>query len=660
MNDQMQPSPNYHVLLIGIDAYSVKPLHGCVNDIDAIQRLLLDKRVAIPKESITRLASPHPQSTHEATVDSQPATLANICTALECLGSNQVKEGDRVFIYYSGHGTRTPVRTAAGIFHREALVPIDFNAQPGTWQLLFDFDLNRLLAAIVARTSAVTAVLDCCNSAGATREVPASNMTSRVMDFVQDFGRAEPLSIPREKEALAAAGVRGVAGNVDDCHVVAACLNHELAQESTGSDGVRHGLLTRAVVEQLCAVPVTNLREVPWGRIWQAVRASVETANSAQHVWMAGNIARAVIAGPRVDGDMGLTIRRTGVNAYAIDAGTLAGLTKGAKVAIYRGMPPRFPPLGSDQDKQARLTDVLLEVTEAARASATAVATGTPFELPPGVRGRLVESGKADRLRCAVVPRNDNIPGTLASSALLEVVDEGHAEVLLRKQSDDTWALVDDIHGAKPDYPVLCRLDVNQLDLAARVMEQYFYYSLPLRMAVSCKDLPGALQINLLCCPKDRALAAAEQDGIGLPEVGSDGAFTYDLRAGDNVAIRIRNGSNERLTVTLLNAAASGRVEYLGDQIVDAKAHYILWHANTRGNPFLATTPKGADQGIDRLVAIGTTAYGKDLRYLKLDSTFADIFTRTRGVAKDLGDADSSRPPIEQWTATQAVVRCRA
>src|SRR5262249_39747883 len=98
VNDQMKPDPNYHVLLIGIDAYSVKPLYGCVNDIDAIQRLLLDKRVAIPKESITRLASPHPGSTHEATVNTQPATLANICSALEYLGSNEVKEGDRVFV----------------------------------------------------------------------------------------------------------------------------------------------------------------------------------------------------------------------------------------------------------------------------------------------------------------------------------------------------------------------------------------------------------------------------------------------------------------------------------------------------------------------------------------------------------------------------------
>ena len=48
----------YHVLLIGIDAYDGGGmLTGCVNDIDAIQRLLID-RVGVMPDRITRLAAP--------------------------------------------------------------------------------------------------------------------------------------------------------------------------------------------------------------------------------------------------------------------------------------------------------------------------------------------------------------------------------------------------------------------------------------------------------------------------------------------------------------------------------------------------------------------------------------------------------------------------
>jgi hypothetical protein len=242
---------------------------------------------------------------------------------------------------------------APDTFHREALVPVDFNATPGTWQLLFDFELNRLLADIVTRTSNVTVVLDCCNSAGATREVLGAGLTPRALDFTSDSGRADPIVLSPDQQALAAAGVRGVAGNVDDCHVVAACLDHEQAHEYLGN-----GLLTRVLTQELASLPDASIREVIWSRVWQAVRARVETANPTQHVWMAGSLSRAWLAGKPVDADAGLTVERQGTaNAYTLGAGRLAGVTEGAKVAVYGATPPYFPPLGSDKDKAARLSD---------------------------------------------------------------------------------------------------------------------------------------------------------------------------------------------------------------------------------------------------------------------------------------------------------------
>src|SRR5262249_43285475 len=72
---------------------------------------------------------------------------------------------------------------------------------------------------------------------------------------------------------------RGVAtemgGGVNDCQVVAACLNHELALEDM-TDGVRHGLLTRAFVTHMRQVDSSEVRSVPWARLWQKMRDSVE------------------------------------------------------------------------------------------------------------------------------------------------------------------------------------------------------------------------------------------------------------------------------------------------------------------------------------------------------------------------------------------------
>src|SRR5689334_86551 len=101
-----ESGPRYRALLIGVDAYRPKPLDGCVNDIDAVQRLLID-RAGVPRENIRRLASPHPGARHETDLPEAPATLENIRLALRAL-AERAAEDDRIFVYYSGHGARVP------------------------------------------------------------------------------------------------------------------------------------------------------------------------------------------------------------------------------------------------------------------------------------------------------------------------------------------------------------------------------------------------------------------------------------------------------------------------------------------------------------------------------------------------------------------------
>jgi hypothetical protein len=659
MNSKATPVSTYHALLVGIDSYTTKPLGGCVNDIDAVQQLLLDSRVGVREENIIRLASPHPNAKHQTAITDQPATLANIRAALAKLGSEEVGEHDRVFIYYSGHGARVSITTSTPdrrIFHRESLVPVDFNAQSNHYRLLLDFEFNQLLAAIVARTPAVTVCLDCCHSAGATRAPELDDMIARFLDLDRHLPPAEAPSAAALVEE-----VRGMASSVDDCQVVAACLNHELAQEATGADGIRHGLLTRALVTELNGIPGDDFRSVAWGRIWQKMRVNVESSNPAQHLWMAGNLARDVIAGPPVADDPGVVITRSdpNKNRYQIDAGTLASITEGATLAVYRDKPARFPPLNSEEDRNARLSTVLLKVIHADRSVSVAEADGAPFDLPPGARGRLVSPGAPVKLRCAVVPSNDEVAASLSHSPLLALVEESNSEVRLKQGENATWALTDDIHGAKPGHPVLFTLRPDMLGRVREVFEHYFYYALPLRMATLCTDISGALQISLLACPKERKLTPAEAQAADLPEAGTPGEFPYELAMGDDVCIRVRNTSGQRLRVALLNSAATGRVQYLGDQIIDPRSFYVFWARNDLGSPFTMKPPEDAMQGIDRIVAIGTTAFDKDISYLRLDTTFAEIADATRGGSenRDFDDNTTNNPPADQWTATQMVVR---
>ena len=215
-----------HVLLIGIDTYDGGGmLTGCVNDIDAIQRVLID-RVGIGPDCISRLAAPRSGSPVETDVPAALPTLDRIRAEFARLGSDAVSPGDRVFIYYSGHGTQCIVADAGGQkFSREALLPKD-KVRGLERRFLFDWELNALVAAICARTPSVTFILDSCSSAGATRDAfEQENALDRFFNTPDEFHLEANQTGPGDLVR----GVTGAASRVPGCLVVAACRDDERA-----------------------------------------------------------------------------------------------------------------------------------------------------------------------------------------------------------------------------------------------------------------------------------------------------------------------------------------------------------------------------------------------------------------------------------------------
>lgn len=643
----------YHVLLVGIDAYVKKPLRGCVNDIDAIQRLLLGPGVGLAATSIQRLASPHAGARHETRIPSSPATLANLRAALAELGTAKVAPGDRVFIYYSGHGFRFAGTSTERAVHREALAPADCHAG----HLLWDHQLNELVRAITKRTRSVTLVLDACHAAGLTRGAPPG-LIARCLE-PDDVPRAA--TSVRDAECTTSATTAGLGRGMGDCHVVSACLDHEQAYESRGGDGVIHGLLTRALIRALIALTETSgadLRTLSWARIWHLVCDHVERERPAQHVWMSGNAGRAVLAGPPVDADPGLWVTAGESGEFRVAAGTLAGVTPGARIAIYGERPPRFPPVGSGRDLAARLP-TLLQVVTAERATATARAERQPFTLPPGARGRMVRAGANERLRVAMRPHHAQLARALARSRLLELTDSRSAQVRLHRRQA-AWAVTDELHAGTADSPALVTLELGQLHAARNVLEHYARYALPLQIAARASDWSGALQLSVLVCPGYALTAAAAQEAE-LPEATGLGRGTYDLPAGTPMAFRVHNRSPWDLRVSLVNCAPSGRVLILGDHAIVADSAHVFWSKGNLGEPFVIVPGAGSSQCIDRLLAIGRAAMGTSLDFLRVDQSFHEIIARTWSAKKDAaqGDDPGGLPPLAQWTATQVVIRTR-
>ncbi|MFO0592359.1 MAG: caspase family protein [Polyangiaceae bacterium] len=649
----------YHVLLVGVDAYGKKPLHGCVNDIDAFQRVL--QKAQISADRIKRLASPH-RAPGAPVPTETPATLSNIRAALKELADRVESKEDRVIFYYSGHGTRMPIAGAGGAKHNsEALVPVDFDSDPGAFRLLFDFELNHLLRNIAARTKSVCCILDCCHSAGVTREVPPKTRIARLLESA-DLGLVEPIApiqLDRDQRSLLSEGQAG--GSLDDCQVVTACLNHESASEDLDPAGVQHGLFTSALVAALGPFKEEQLRSLPWARVWQRMRTTVETQNPAQHLWMSGSYARAVLGGPPVDVDVGFGVTRyEGENRYRIDAGVLADVTEGAELAVYGEEPKRFPDLGKQADLNARIGS-LLKVTSAENASAEACSLGAPFDPPEsGARARLVKAGEGTKLRCALDPA-DNTLADIVKSPLVEISPQENSEVRLVQRADRAWDLCDDVAGSalpaggtlKACPPLITLRGDAEIALARAILEHYTLYRLPIRMANRCKDLPGNLKVSLLSCPRD-GLDEEVADSEPLSDAPAHAAFNYGMKVGDAFCVQIRNKSLYELRVTLLNCAASGKVELLGDQVLSPRTEQRFWLESVVGNPFVVSEVEGSRVYVDRFVAIGTTLVDKALTFLKNDVRFSELLPRGQVKAKkEVILREVTSPPAERWTATQ-------
>jgi hypothetical protein len=663
--------PTYHVLLIGIDRYPLgyRSLRGCVNDIDAIENLLytLADVGSIPSQlHITRLAAPQPgrSSTSRLQVETLPPTRANLVQALDALASPEIRPEDRVLIYYSGHGDEK-LWTGSSVWH-EALVP--HNNQ--VIEYLFDVEINQLIGSIAARTSDLTIILDCCHSAGATRGIEGD-----VRALTSD---SAPISPPD----LAALGIDGDAAadrglstrtlqNANPSYlVVVACQAYEKASEGAGTaDQAAHGVFTHSLLSVLNARDVMRWPELRWADIWPDLLAKAEARNSelrqpTQHPWMIGRSERRVFGGPWKKMDTGYRITKRPDGTYAIGAGTLMGVTVGAEVAVYGKAPRLFPSIGSPKDTPVGK----LKVHTAERSSAVGVEMGS-FLLPDGARGRMVNPGQPERLCVSLKPADPGLQAQMEQSPLLTVVpaDAPDADVEVTAQAGGGWVIGNDVE------PVIAVVPPNEILALRAGLESYHLYNTALHLAYRCADpgLSNSLGVRLLDCNNEAEIQAMSQKVLAdpaLPEAPRDSERIYALPTGFKFCVRVTNSSSYRLNVTLLNVTAGGMVEYLSDAVLRKGSSHVMWLDDQLGQP-LEASPDVLPQVLalperpfvtDRLLAIGTTKEGVDLRYLTSERRVQDVVdanlaSRSGGEKGMLRRVPSA--PAELWTACVIPVR---
>ena len=160
-----------HALIIGISRYedpATPPLPGARIDRESATQMA--QAMQVPLDNIRYLQD-------------EEATGEKIRGALRDL-TNKVQEGDRVFIHYSGHGTRYNDAAAGGCV--EALLPYD-GEKSG---MLTNREMADLLKTITNKTDKLFVMYDACHSGGLVQS--ASAVRTRGITNKNDEGTLRP------------------------------------------------------------------------------------------------------------------------------------------------------------------------------------------------------------------------------------------------------------------------------------------------------------------------------------------------------------------------------------------------------------------------------------------------------------------------------------
>lgn len=167
--------PAMYALLVGINAYPVKPLQGCVNDVTAVREYLTSQygNSETIKLTIKTLTDDDPEK----------PTRQQLVNAFSFF--NEAQNGDTCFFYYSGHGSFSPALAElnnSGNVNVQSFVCID-SRSPGGKDLV-DKEMSFLIWKTLAGKPDLNfiAITDCCYSGTITKAlIDDSGITDRMV-----------------------------------------------------------------------------------------------------------------------------------------------------------------------------------------------------------------------------------------------------------------------------------------------------------------------------------------------------------------------------------------------------------------------------------------------------------------------------------------------
>ncbi len=269
------PRTSRHALIIGLGRYQQDParpvgaLDGVTHDLRSARQMA--RALQVPDVNITELRD-------------EQASRAGVQAALNAL-AQRVAPGDRVFVYWTGHGSRFHDPQAGGCV--ETLIPWD----------LKDFthaEFARMLRPLGDKADKLMVVYDACHSGGAAAARPASRALGAAMLQAKTSGVSEACAQPSNvrtrsmESALSAAGM----GLGDVVHI-SSSRPDELSFDNPQSGGLATTALRRCLMGEARdldgsgAISADELVRCAQAQVEQAMRGATDI--TPQHLVVTGN-----------------------------------------------------------------------------------------------------------------------------------------------------------------------------------------------------------------------------------------------------------------------------------------------------------------------------------------------------------------------------------
>lgn len=294
-------------LLIGVDAYTKKPLDGCVADARMMAEVL-EQRFRFEKANITLMLNEAAR---------RDAVLSELDQLVDLTESDDV-----AFIFYAGHGSQSINSDDTESSGYDST----FNVSDDPREDILDDEIAARLAALGGKSPHTVMVVDACNSGTLARSA--------------DVGPKERWSPPISRAELPEAArqlqqARGTSRSAATPTYVlfTACRDGEIAQETVipGDVPSHHGAMSFALVHELQRAVAGDT----WRELFDRVARKVTSVHKEQHPQIDGNIDREVFGLRDLPPMPFVTVTDRASTSVVLAAGSLHGVTMGSTYTIY-------------------------------------------------------------------------------------------------------------------------------------------------------------------------------------------------------------------------------------------------------------------------------------------------------------------------------------